>query len=211
MEARDRILSAANEAINDRGCFRLVVAGGRTPERTYNLLAAATSEWERWELYFGDERCLPADHPQRNSVLVERTLGSRLPIPHHQIHPMEAELGPGKAAARYREIVADAIPFDLVLLGMGEDGHTASLFPDHPSPDGQLVCAVHDAPKPPPERVSLTPKALVNSRNILFLITGDTKRNAINSWLDGVLLPVSKIAREGKHQVLIDRAAAPYP
>ncbi len=211
LEARDRILAAASEAIHNRGCFRLVVAGGRTPERTYNLLAAATSEWERWELYFGDERCLPADHPERNSVLVEQTLGSKVPIPQHLIHPMEAELGPGEAAARYSEIVTDALPFDLVLLGMGEDGHTASLFPDHPSPDGQLVCAVHDAPKPPPERVSLTPKALVNSRNILFLITGETKRQAVTAWLDGIQLPASQIAVEGTHEVLIDRAAAPYP
>ena len=211
IEARDRILAAASEAIHNRGRFRLVVAGGRTPEQTYNLLAEAESQWERWELYFGDERCLPADHPERNSVLVERTLGRRVPIPPHQIHPMEAELGPGEAAVRYSEIVTDALPFDLVLLGMGEDGHTASLFPGHPSPDGQLVCAVHDAPKPPPERVSLTPNALKNSRNILFLITGETKRNAITAWLGGIQLPASQIAAEGKHEVLIDRAAAPYP
>lgn len=207
LEARDRILAAATAAIQERGCFRLVLAGGSTPERTYNLLAEAESEWERWELYFGDERCLPADHPERNSALLERTLIQQKPIPPQQIHPIAAELGPEQGAASYQEIVADALPFDLVLLGMGEDGHTASLFPGHHTSDEQLVCAVRNAPKPPPERVSLTPKALLNSRNILFLITGKTKRNAVKKWLDGVQFPASQIASEAKHEVLIDRAA----
>ncbi len=210
LEARDRILSAASEAIGKRGRFRIVMSGGNTPERTYNLLAEAESQWERWELYFGDERCLPADHPQRNSSLLERTLGHLVPIPQHQIHPIAAELGSEHAASSYQELIAKAVPFDLVLLGMGEDGHTASLFPGHPSPEGQLVCAVHNAPKPPPERVSLTPEALKNSRSILFLITGERKRNAVNAWLDGISLPVSQIALEVKHDVLIDRAANPF-
>ncbi|MCP4126962.1 MAG: 6-phosphogluconolactonase [Gammaproteobacteria bacterium] len=209
LEARDRILAAASEAIHDRGCFRMVVAGGSTPERSYNLLAEAESDWGRWELYFGDERCLPAEHPERNSVLLERTLSHRVPIPPHQIHPIAAELGAEQAAAHYQEIVADALPFDLVLLGMGEDGHTASLFPDQSAPDGQLVCAVHNAPKPPPERVTLTQKALVSSRKILFLITGETKRSAVNAWLNGSSLPASQIAGKGKHEVLIDQAANP--
>jgi 6-phosphogluconolactonase len=211
LEARDRILTAASAAIHDRGRFRMVVAGGRTPEQTYNLLAEAQSEWGQWELYFGDERCLSADHPERNSALLERTLIHRVPISPHRIHPIAAELGAEQAAASYQEVIADALPFDLVLLGMGQDGHTASLFPGHPTPYGQLVCAVHNAPKPPPERVSLTPTALADSRNILFLITGATKCNAVTDWLEGVPLPASQIAGEAKHEVLIDRAAAPCP
>ncbi len=211
LEARDRILNAANTAIRERGCFRIVMAGGTTPEQTYNLLVPEDSKWDKWELYLGDERCLPADHPDRNSVMVERTLSSRVPIPQQQIHPIEAELGPEQAASRYSEIVTNAMPFDLVLLGMGEDGHTASLFPGHSHPEEKLACAVHDAPKPPPERVSLTTRALVNSRNILFLITGEAKRNAVSAWLDGASLPVTEIAREGKHEVLIDQAALTCP
>ncbi len=210
MEARDQILSAASTAIKERGCFRLVVAGGSTPERAYNLLAESQSEWERWELYFGDERSLPADNPERNSALLERTLLRNAPIPPQQIHPIAAELGPEHGADSYQEIIANALPFDLVLLGLGEDGHTASLFPGHTTPEEQLVCAVHNSPKPPPDRVSLTPKALVNSRNILFLITGASKSKAVAEWLNGVSLPASQIAGKAKHQVLIDRAAA-YP
>lgn len=206
-EARDRILAAATASIQEQGRFRLVLAGGSTPEKTYNLLAEAQSEWDRWELYFGDERCLPADHPERNSALLERTLMHQLPIPPHQIHPIATELGAERAAASYQKIVAHALPFDLVLLGMGEDGHTASIFPGHSIADGQLVCAVHNAPKPPPERVTLTAKALTESRNILFLITGATKRDAVTNWLDGVQLPISSIASKTEHQVLIDRAA----
>jgi 6-phosphogluconolactonase len=208
-EACERILAAASAAIHERGRFRIVMAGGSTPERAYNLLAAAESEWGRWEIYLGDERCLAAGHPERNSVLVERTLSGRVPIPAHKIHPIEAELGPEQAADRYQEIVADALPFDLVLLGMGEDGHTASLFPGHFHNEERLVCAVHAAPKPPPERVSLTPRALVNSRNILFLITGEAKRDAVTAWLDGASLPVAQIAAQGRHEVLVDREAAP--
>jgi len=131
----------------------------------------------------------------------------QLPIPLHQIHPIATELGAERAAASYQKIVEHALPFDLVLLGMGEDGHTASLFPGHPTPDEQLVCSVHNAPKPPPERVTLTAKALTESRNILFLITGATKRDAVTNWLDGVQLPISSIASKTEHQVLIDRAA----
>jgi len=209
MEARDRILAAASASIQERGRFRLVLAGGSTPERTYNLLTEAQSEWERWELYFGDERCLPAGHPERNSALLEQTLMHQLPIPPQQIHPIAAELGAEQAAAGYQTIVEGALPFDLVLLGMGEDGHTASLFPGHSIADGQLVCAVHNAPKPPSDRVSLTPKALTDSRNILFLITGASKHNAVNEWLDGAPLPASQIASKAKYEVLIDRAAAP--
>ena len=121
---------------------------------------------------------------------------------------MTAELGPEAAAASYAPLVEAALPFDLVLLGMGEDGHTASLFPGHAVPEGALVIPVHDAPKPPADRVSLTPMALTAAREVLILVTGVGKRQALAAWRDGADLPVARVAAAGQTIVLLDRAAA---
>ncbi|MFM1891518.1 MAG: 6-phosphogluconolactonase, partial [Pseudomonadota bacterium] len=123
------ISAAAAAAIAARGCFRLVLAGGRTPAAAYRLLRATPQDWARWEIYFGDERCLPPDAAERNSQLALATWLRHVAVPAGQIHVIPAELGAEQAAARYAPIVAAAAPFDLVLLGIGEDGHTASLFP----------------------------------------------------------------------------------
>ena len=93
-----RILAAARDAIAERGRFSLVLAGGRTPARTYQLLAQEASDWAHWHLYFGDERCLPPDHPERNSLLAEQHLSAQVPIPGAQIHRIPAELGAGLTA-----------------------------------------------------------------------------------------------------------------
>ncbi|HSO79143.1 MAG TPA: 6-phosphogluconolactonase, partial [Chromatiaceae bacterium] len=116
------MIQAAAEAIEQRGRFRLVLAGGRTPEAAYRLLAHQASDWARWECYFGDERCLPVDHAERNSQMVERALLSQIPLAPGEVHPIAAEQGAEEAAAAYARIIAAAVPFDLVLLGVGEDG-----------------------------------------------------------------------------------------
>ena len=206
-EASRRILNAAALAIAERGCFRIVLAGGRTPEQAYRLLAAADSDWARWEIYYGDERCLPENSPERNSLMVSRVWLDHVPIPADQVHPIPAQLGPVEAARRYAAQVAAALPFDLVLLGLGEDGHTASLFPDQPHPGNDLVQAVFAAPKPPPERVSLSVHALSNTHELLVLVTGAGKRAAVAAWRRGARLPIGQLHPVAGIDVLIDRLA----
>jgi len=206
--ATRRLLAAAEHAIAERGRFQLVLAGGRTPLAVYRLLVEQPADWASWHLFFGDERCLPADDPERNSLAAREVWLDRVPIPPDNIHPIRAELGAEPAAAHYAELIRDRLPWDLVLLGLGEDGHTASLFPGHPIPDESLVIPVHDAPKPPPERVSLTPQALGSSRAILILVTGRGKREALARWRAGADLPIAKIVTSGYLEVLMDAEAA---
>jgi 6-phosphogluconolactonase len=131
----------------------------------------------------------------------------RVAIPPRQVHPIPAELGAEEGAAAYTETISPILPFDMVLLGMGEDGHTASLFPGHRHDPQALVVAVHNAPKPPADRVSLTPRALNRSRALLLLITGAGKRDALQRWRRGEELPVGGIRPEGTMELLLDRAA----
>lgn len=207
-EAARHILLRAREAVSARGRFRIVLAGGTTPLATYGLLAAATSAWGAWEVYFGDERCLPPDHGERNSLGASLALLDRVPIPPENIFPIAAELGPEAAAAAYAPLVEAALPFDLVLLGMGEDGHTASLFPGQAIPEGALAMPVRHAPKAPAERVSLTPKALSAAREVLILVTGAGKRAALAAWRGGADLPIARVAAAGHTIAFLDRAAA---
>jgi 6-phosphogluconolactonase len=204
------ILASAREAVAARGRFRVVLAGGTTPLAAYRLMAGAASEWSAWEVYFGDERCLPPDHAERNSRAAAQALLDCVPIPRANVFPMAAELGPEAAVAGYAPLVQAAVPFDLVVLGVGEDGHTASLFPGRAIPADALVVAVHAAPKPPADRVSLTPKALTAARQVLVLATGAGKREAVAAWRAGADLPVARVAGGADTIVLLDHAAAGY-
>ena len=206
--ATELILQSAAHAIQQRGVFRLVLAGGRTPGNVYRQLAAAQADWKNWQLYFGDERCLPADHAERNSQMAADAWLARGPVPADHIHVIRAELGATTAAQQYAETVSQARPFDMVILGLGEDGHTASLFPGHAFPPGELVHAVHDAPKPPPERVSLSTESLSDSHHVLVLVTGSGKRDAVRQWREGVDLPIARISARQHMTVLLDAAAA---
>ena len=205
------LLAAAHEAIAARGRFRLVLAGGRTPELAYRLLAEREADWANWELYLGDERCLPVDHAERNQRMVEQAWLSRLSGDLPQVHFIAAELGPVAGAARYAPLIETAVPFDLVLLGIGEDGHTASLFPGQPLDTEAWVVPVLGAPKPPPERVSLGLRALRSARRLLVLATGTDKRVALERWRAGEELPIARVCRGLSVSVLLDRAADPSP
>ena len=201
------IQAAAARAIALRGRFQLVVAGGRTPLASYNLLVGEPADWDRWHIFWGDERCLPADDRERNSIAATRAFLDRVPIPRDNIHWIAAERGAAAAALDYESMIGGRLPFDLVLLGMGEDGHTASLFPGQEIPADRLVVPVYNSPKPPPERVSLTPRALADCRELLILVTGSEKGPALAAWRAGADLPVSKVASLGAARVLVDRAA----
>ena len=202
-----RILHAAQLAISDRGSFKIVLAGGTTPLLCYRLLSAAASDWGKWHVYYGDERCLPPSDSQRNSMQAAAALLDRVAIPADQVHPIPAELGAAPAARSYTATVTGATPFDLVLLGLGEDGHTASLFPGHTHPEAAIVVPVYQAPKPPSERVSLNFSTLSNSRQILFLVAGESKKSAVASWRRGDPLPAAAVRSQATPEVLIDRSA----
>ena len=206
--ATELVLQAAANAINERGVFHLVLAGGRTPEKVYRQLANSKADWKNWQLYFGDERCLPADHPERNSCMAATAWLDHGAVPANNIHPIPAELGAEIAATHYVAVIDNARPFDLVLLGMGEDGHTASLFPGQLHPETESVHAVHHAPKPPPDRVSLSRASLSDSRDVLVLITGAGKRAAVQQWQAGEALPIASITTRHCMTVLLDEAAA---
>jgi len=201
------VACCAREALAERGVFHLVLAGGTTPEALYRRLAELATDWSAWQLYFGDERCVPKDDPARNDLMAREAWLDHVALTAAQIHAIPAELGADAAARRYGGTLADVPGFDLVLLGLGEDGHTASLFPGQSHPAGRLVHPVHDAPKPPPDRVTLSVEALGNARNILVLVTGAGKRNAVSAWRRGEPLPVAVIGRGRGVEVLVDRDA----
>ena len=198
--ATDAILRAARAAIRQRGAFHIVLAGGTTPRRVYEMLRQEAADWPAWHVYFGDERCLPPDHAERNSQMAEQAWLKHVAIPRTQIHVIPAERGAQQAAEDYNRMLANIDDFDLVLLGLGEDGHTASLFPGHDLGSGQrssAVLAVAGAPKPPPERVSLSAARLSAARQVIFLVTGDAKKQAVSAWHGGVMIPAAAVMPAG--------------
>ncbi len=205
--ATDRILHAAQQAIARSGAFHIVLAGGSTPRRIYRELSRISTDWSRWHIWFGDERCLPPDATERNSLMAAEAWLDKVPIPTAQVHVIPAELGPHTAAAAYGKALAGLGAFDLVLLGLGEDAHTASLFPGHDwgtgaeAPDALAVC---DAPKPPPERVSLSAHRLAATHELVFLVSGEGKRQAVTAWRASSPIPAAAIAPTNGVDILLD-------
>jgi 6-phosphogluconolactonase len=205
------ISEAAQSAISAHGEFHIVLAGGSTPRAVYESLAGIRTDWSAWHIYFGDERCLPSNDPERNSSMALHAWLRHVNIPHMQIYMIPAELGAIRAAQEYAKLLQGVGDFDLVLLGLGEDGHTASLFPGQEwgvDPSAPAALAVHDAPKPPPERVSLSAWRLSRARQVLFLVAGAGKRDAVKTWRAGGAIPARAIAPETGVEVLADSAAA---
>ena len=203
----ERILESARHAISRHGVFRIVLAGGTTPEAVYRQLAGVTTDWSRWQVYFGDERCLPAGHPERNSTMASARWLGRVALPAANIHVINAEAGAEAAAQAYIPFIEQARPFDMVLLGMGEDGHTASLFPGQAHAADTPVLAVHDAPKPPAERVSLGVAALNDTAEVLVMVSGVGKHAAVQRWKRGEDLPIARIHGHAGVDVYIDKGA----
>ena len=206
----ERVLAAAALAIEHRGEFLIVLAGGDTPRATYRALRTGVTDWSRWHVYFGDERCLPSGDAQRNSTMALDTLLYQVPIPADQVHVIAGERGADKAAAAYEALLQGIGEFDLVILGLGEDGHTASLFPGADwgdrsnAPD---VLAVLDAPKPPRQRVSLSAHRLSRTREALFLVAGVSKVGAVTRWRAGDRIPAASIRPEGGVDVFVESTA----
>jgi len=201
------ILDAAMLAIRQRGAFHLVISGGETPRKIYQQLRTAQADWSKWHIYFSDERCLPTTDKNRNSRMAGEAWLDLVPIPESQIYIIPTEIGAPQSALRYAAILSTVKMFDLVLLGLGEDGHTASLFPNHDwgdKPDSPNTLAVINAPKPPSERVSLSATRLSHSRGVLFIVAGESKRNAVAKWRHGENIPAQAIVPEAGVDILIE-------
>ena len=205
------IAGCAAKAITAAGGFRIVLAGGETPRKIYAALIDITTDWNAWHIYFGDERCLPEGDPGRNDTMAMDAWLDHVSIPKTQIHSIDAHMDVGAAARQYAGILAGVNQFDLVLLGLGEDGHTASLFPNHLrdlEKNADPVIAVHDAPKPPRNRITLSPRRLSQADQVFFLIAGENKRQAVRSWRAEEDIPASYVTpAEGVDVFLTANAA----
>lgn len=199
------------ESVEERGVCHWVLAGGTTPAGIYARLASYPIPWHGVHCYFSDERCVPADHEQSNFRSVEELLFVGTDLPASNVHRMRGELGPTVAAVEYTRELPER--FDLVLLGLGEDGHTASLFPGNAALElNDRVVPVFNAPKPPPERISLGFSALNAARRVVFLATGSDKADAVRRVLGAspdISLPATRVRTpDGELSFHIDRAAA---
>ncbi len=221
-EQTRRIIHDAREAVAARGRFTIALAGGSTPKATYTLLAqlpyCAEVDWTRVHIYFGDERCVPPSDPQSNFRMASDAFLDHVPIPREQIHRMRGEDDPAQAASSYAEEMTRELGnlpvFDCILLGMGPDGHTASLFPgcDPYADAARLVRAVY-ADTFSMWRITLTPMVLNAARHILFAVTGAEKSDALRTIRSGLApaksYPAAAInPTNGTLTWLLDRTAA---
>ena len=191
-----KIIALANRCIKKNDRFYIVLAGGETPRAVYVLLKEMVTDWEKWHVYFGDERCVPPNDPQRNDVMAFNTWLAQVDIPQSQIHSIPAELPQQICVEQYTQTLQNVGNFDLVLLGLGEDGHTASLFPGNDwgdSPDAPDVIAVDNAAKAPAQRITLSAKRLSAADNVWFLVKGDSKKDILQRWQGGKSFPASAI------------------
>jgi 6-phosphogluconolactonase len=191
--ALDEILRIIHDAVARRGRFAIALSGGHTPEKLYELWAEKQefrdrTPWDYVHLFWGDERYVPMDDPLSNFHMTRETLISRVSIPASNLHPIPTTLGSPEACAQayeseLRKFFGNAQPaFDVQLLGIGEEGHTASLFPGSPSLEEKKRWAMAvRVPAEPPERLTLTPVVLNQGRNTFFLVTGESKRTIISA------------------------------
>ncbi len=206
------------------GPFVVALSGGSTPKRLYQILAtpdfASRFPWERTELFFGDERFVPADDESSNYRMVEEALLSKVTIPPARVHRMPTEGDPAEAARSYEaelralygsEALSPGRPlFDVVLLGLGENGHTASLFPGTAVLEERLgwvgACTPHDAPH---RRLTLTYPAIYSSAHVLFLVAGESKRQVVAKVrARDPSQPASHVTTEGELIWVLDQQAA---
>ena len=204
--AADDIADTVERVLAGKALCHVALPGGRTPARCLELLSAMQLPWSRLHWYLGDERCYPPGHAERNDTMIRDRLWSRIDGPESNKHPINAELGPEQAADRYAALLQAITRLDLVVLGMGEDGHTASLFPgDAALQDRRVVVPVYGAPKPPSQRVSLGLGTLRAAGRCIVLATGAGKRDALQRIRQGEALPVSMAQPD---RWLVDRLAA---
>lgn len=218
--AARRMAIALAEAVERRDAAHVALAGGNTPRAAYEALAALVGDWDGVHLWFGDERCVEPDDPGSNYRMVRESLLSRIAIGEDRVHRIAGELGAEAAAERYEgELRATIGPasaeagvpqLDIVLLGLGEDGHTASLFPGSETlgARGVLCLPVHGSPKPPPDRVTMSLDLLGGARTILVLASGEGKADAVRGIQAGPsrAVPASLLPAD-RTELVLDEAA----
>jgi 6-phosphogluconolactonase len=223
--AAEYIMRIAKESIDLQGRFTIALTGGTTPGEAYSLLGSepirSQIDWQLVHIFWGDERCVPHNNPESNFYLAQEVLLDKIAIPKSQIHPMPADQPDRDAASQaytiemQRTFGTNEIPnFDLIHLGMGPEGHTASLFPHQASlhEKHRLVMPV-SVPKPPPDRLTFTPPLLNAARNVLFLVIGSEKADALRAVLEGEYQPdvyPAQIVRPTNGEVvwMVERAVA---
>ena len=224
-EAAQYIIRIAQESISTHGNFMIALSGGSTPKKLYSLLGdepyRSQMNWSLVDIFWSDERSVPADNEESNYHMAQQVLLSKIPVTAEQIHRMPADQADGDAASlvytldMQRAFATDGIPnFDLIQLGMGPEGHTASLFPHQSALHEQqrLVMPV-TVPKPPPARLTFTPRILNAARHVLFLVTGTEKAEALQAVLEGSYQPdeyPAQLLQSARGEVtwMLDEAAA---
>lgn len=226
-QAAFEFVRLANQAISSSGRFTVALAGGSTPSKLYELLASDAFRtqviWSNVELFWGDERCVPPDHPDSNYRMAHEALISKVPVPPDMVHRMPAEReNPASAADEYERTIREEFElterefprFDLILLGMGDDGHTASLFPGTAAlHEKRRLVVAHYVEKLKTHRLTLTPPVLNRGRHIFFLVAGEGKAVTLKDVLQGEYQPdryPSQIIRpeSGRLIWLLDRPAS---
>jgi len=210
-----RLVAKIVDAQAERGTASVVLTGGRIAAKVLrtvkDLPAARAIDWSHVDLWWGDERFLPAGDPDRNETQAREALLDALPLDAARVHPMPASDGidAETAAARYAAELRG--PFDVLMLGVGEDGHVASLFPEHPvlNETGQAVAAVHNSPKPPPTRITLTMPTIQSADEVWLVAAGPDKTDSVAAALGGDLTkPAAHATGVSRTYWLLDRAAA---
>jgi 6-phosphogluconolactonase len=224
LAAAERFVAYAQQAVAHHGGFSVALAGGNTPRRVYELLASDDFsnriEWSKVNLFFGDERCVPPNHPESNYGMVYTSLIASVDIPPGNVHRIVGESDPEKNAAAYEKELRGFFNklswprFDLVLLGMGEDGHTASLFPrsDAVKEESRWVVATR-MEQTKQDRITLTAPVFNHAAHVVFLVTGGAKAKRLSEVVQGAPDPERLPAQlviplDGSLEWLVDRAAA---
>ena len=221
--AAEMFVDLANQAIISDGQFSVALSGGETPHRLYEILATPSFRdripWEAVQVFWGDERCVPINDPRSNVLMAQRTLLDHVPLLADQIHPIQGDLPAALAAFNYetelRNFFSDKPPiFDLILLGLGENAHTASLFPHTSVLDEKerWVKEVYVGDQSM-YRVTLTPPLINQAKEVIFLVTGVKKASALQEVLEGAYQPHERPAQlirpNGAHPIwLVDKAAS---
>ena len=190
------VLNIAKKSIFEKDCFSIVLTGGQSVLNLYKILSKSDSNWEKWYIYIGDERCVPMRHKDRNDQVINEIWLDNSTISKNNIHFIQAELGLLKAKLEYEKILKKIDKFDVVLLSMGEDGHIASLFPNHLYSEEQMVVVERNSPKLPKERVSMSYKRLNRAHYIFKLIIGESKQQAVHLLQKNTNLPMTKVTGE---------------
>ncbi|KAI0932442.1 hypothetical protein AcW1_000435 [Taiwanofungus camphoratus] len=191
------IIKAQKESIEKKGKFTVALSGGSLPKQLNALIDRPGVKWDKWQVFYADERVVPLDHPDSNHLLCTNELFSKVPIPRDNIHTIDYSLADDLeelSDAYEKELIHEFAQkdsarfpiFDLILLGVGPDGHTASLFPGHEllSEDDRWVAYIEDSPKPPPKRITFTFPVINHAVRVAFVASGAGKADTLKTVLD---------------------------